>query len=97
MDLSQVSDSSGGASGKEDTYQRRRRKRCKCHPWVGKIPWRRAWQPTPVFLPGESHGLRNLVGYIMHRVTQSQTGLKQLSLQARLTSKLELFFDTPRE
>jgi len=26
------------------------------HPWVGKIPWRRAWQPTIVFLPGESHG-----------------------------------------
>ena len=32
-------------------------------PWVGKIPWRRVWQPTPVFLPGESHGQRSLVGY----------------------------------
>ena len=32
-------------------------------PWVGKIPWRRKWQPTPVFLPGESHGWRSLVGY----------------------------------
>ena len=31
-------------------------------PWVGKIPWRRKWQPTPVFLPGESHGWRSLVG-----------------------------------
>jgi len=31
--------------------------------WVSKIPWRRAWQSTPVFLPGESHGQRNLVGY----------------------------------
>ena len=31
--------------------------------WVGKIPWRRSWQPTPVFLPGESHGQRNLAGY----------------------------------
>ena len=31
-------------------------KRCEFDPWVGKIPWRRAWQPTPVFLPGESHG-----------------------------------------
>ena len=31
--------------------------------WVGKIPWRRKWQPTPVFLPGESHGWRSLVGY----------------------------------
>ena len=30
--------------------------------WVGKIPWRRAWQPTPVLLPGESHGQRSLVG-----------------------------------
>ena len=30
--------------------------------WVGKIPWRGAWQPTPVFLPGESHGQRSLVG-----------------------------------
>ena len=32
-------------------------------PGSEKIPWRRAWQPTPVFLPGESHGQRNLVGY----------------------------------
>ena len=31
--------------------------------WVGKIPWRRTWQPTPVFLPGESHGQRTLVVY----------------------------------
>ena len=33
------------------------------HPWVGKIPWRRGWQPTPVFLLGEPHGQRSLVGY----------------------------------
>ena len=32
-------------------------------PWVGKIPWRRKWQPTPVFLSGKSHGWRSLVGY----------------------------------
>ena len=32
-------------------------------PWVGKIPWRRKWQPSPVFLPGESHGQRSLAGY----------------------------------
>ena len=31
--------------------------------WVGKIPWRRKWQPTPVFLPGKPHGQRSLVGY----------------------------------
>ena len=38
-------------------------KRCMFDPWVWKIPWRRKWQPTPVFLPGESHGQRSLVGY----------------------------------
>ena len=40
--------------------------RCKRQgfsPWAGKIPWRRAQPPTPVFLPGESHGQRSLVGY----------------------------------
>ena len=36
---------------------------CELDPWVGKIPCRRAWQPTPVFLPGESHGQRSLEGY----------------------------------
>jgi len=33
------------------------------NPWDRKIPWRRTWQPTPLFLPGESHGLRSLAGY----------------------------------
>jgi len=32
-------------------------------PWVRKISWRRKWQPTPIFLPGESHGQRSLAGY----------------------------------
>ena len=40
-----------------------RHKRHGFDPWVGKIPWRRDWQPTPVFLPGEAHGQRNLEGY----------------------------------
>ena len=53
----------GGTSGKEPTCQCRRCKRHGFDPWVGKIPWRRAWQPTPVFLPGESHEQRNLRGY----------------------------------
>ena len=44
----------GGASGKEPSCQCRRHKRCGFDPWVGKVPRRRAWQPTPVFLPGES-------------------------------------------
>ena len=50
----------GGASGKEPTCQ------CRRHgfvPWVVKIPWRRKQQPTPVFLPGKSHGQRSLAGY----------------------------------
>ena len=38
-------------------------RRLKFGPWVGKIPWRRKWQPTPAFLPGESPGLRSLAGY----------------------------------
>ena len=61
---------SGGASGKEPTCQCRRPKRCGFDPWVGKIPWRMAWQSTPVFLPGKSHGQRSLVGYIVHRVAE---------------------------
>ena len=32
-------------------------------PWVKKMPWRRKWQPTPVFLPGKSHGQKSLAGY----------------------------------
>ena len=46
-------------SGKEPTCQCRRCERCRFDPWVGKIPWRRAWQSTPVFLPRESHGQRS--------------------------------------
>ena len=45
--------SSGGTIGKEPTCQCRRCKKCRFDPWVGKIPWRRAWQPTLVFLPGK--------------------------------------------
>ena len=40
---------------KESACQCRRWKRCGFDPWVGKIPWRKKWQPTPVFLPGKSH------------------------------------------
>ena len=50
-------------SGKEPASQCRRCRRHGFHPWVGKIPYRRKWQPTPVFLPGKFHGQQNLVGY----------------------------------
>ena len=53
----------GGASGKEPTCQCRRQKRCEFDSWIGKILWRRAWQPIPVFLPGEFHGQRSLEVY----------------------------------
>ena len=52
-----------GVSGKEPACQCRRHKRCGFDPWVRKNPWRREWHPTSVFLPGESHGLRILVGH----------------------------------
>ena len=55
--------SPGGISGKESPCPCRRHKRHRFDPWVRKIPWRRAWQPTPVFLPGESHEQRSLVDY----------------------------------
>ena len=61
----------GDASSKEPTCQCRRHKRCGFDPWARKIPWRRTWQPTSVFLPEEAHQQRNLVGY-------SPRGRKQL-------------------
>ena len=54
---------SGCASGKEPTCRFRGCKRHGFDSWVWKIFWRRAWQPTLVFLPGESHGQRSLVDY----------------------------------
>ena len=54
---------SDGTSGKETAYLIRRYKRRSFSPQVRKIPWSRTWQSTPVFLPGESHGQRSLVGY----------------------------------
>jgi len=48
-------------------------KRCMFNPWVGKIPWRRKWQPSPVSLPGESQGQRNPVGYSPRGLTELDT------------------------
>ena len=50
-------------SSKESACQCRRHKRRGFNPWVGKIPGRRKWKPTPVFLPGKFHGQKNLEGY----------------------------------
>ena len=64
-----------GVSGKEPSYQRRRQKRHGFDPWVVKMPWRRKWQPTPVFLSGKFHGAwqATVLG-----VTKSRTRPKQL-------------------
>ena len=62
--------------GNEPACQCRRQKRHGFHPWVGKIPWRRAWQPTAVFLPGESHGQRSLAG--CSPWGRKESGLKRL-------------------
>ena len=53
----------GVTSGKEPACLCRRRERHGFNPWVEKIPQRRTWKPTPVFLSGESHGQRSLAGY----------------------------------
>ena len=50
-------------SGKESTCQYRRCKRHWFYPWVRKVPWRRKWQPVPVFLPGKFHRQWSLEGY----------------------------------
>ena len=50
-------------SSKESACKCRSHRRCEFDPWVGKLPWRRAWLPTPVLLPGESQGQRSLAGY----------------------------------
>ena len=65
-------------SVKEFTYQCRRHRTRRFNPWVGKIYWRRKWQPTPIFLPGKSHGQRSLVGYGLQGLKESDT-TRQLS------------------
>ena len=74
---------------KEYTCQCRR---SRFHPWVGKTPWRKTWQPTPVFLSGESHEQRSLKATV-HRVEKSRTQLKRLSTareEHKLWSKVNL-------
>ena len=70
---------------KESACQCRSPNRWGFHPWVGKILWRREWQPTPVFLPGESHGQRSLVGY-------SLWGHRESDMPEWLSTRRWLFF-----
>ena len=77
------------ASGKECACQHKRR---GFDPWVGKIPYKRAWQPTLVFLPGESHGQRSLAGC-------SPKGPKELDMTevTELQCPQALFLEVPLE
>ena len=68
-------------SGKESACQGRRR---SFDPWVGKIAWRRKWQPTPVFLPGKFHGQRSLVGYSLWGQTEQAGAIHLVTLQHHL-------------
>ena len=72
-----------GVSGKEPTCQFRRH---GFDPWVEKIPWKRAWQPTLVFLPGESLD-RGAWRATVHRVAKSKTRLKWLSSHAQVLQR----------
>ena len=71
----------GGSRGKEPACQCIKHKGHRFDPWVRKIPWRRAWQPTPVFLPGKPHGQRNLAGYSPWGRKEMDT-TEQLSMHA---------------
>ena len=66
---------------KESACQCGRLRRCNFHHWVGKIPWRKKRQPTPVFLPGKSHGQRSLVDYNLWGRTESDM-IEGLSIYA---------------
>ena len=70
--------SRSGTSGKEPACQCRH-KRYGFNPWVEKIPWRRAWKPPPIFLPGESSWTEE-PGGLQSIMLQSQTRLKRLRL-----------------
>ena len=75
----------GGADGKASVYWCRRP---GFDPWVGKIPWRRKWQPTPVLLPGKSHGRRSLEQATLHGVAKSRTRLSDFNLSSSLCGML---------
>ena len=78
-------------SGKESSCQCRRHKSCRFDPWVRKIPWRRKWQAPPVFLPGESHGQRNLRGYSPWSCKELQ---KKSGMTAQLSTSMTLSANT---
>ena len=81
----------GGTSGKEPTCQCGRHKRLRFKPWVRKTFWRRAWQPTAVFLPGESHGQRSLAVHGSWGRKESDTRSNLAHAQAGKSTHIVLF------
>ena len=67
-------------------------KRPRFNPWLGKIPWRREWLPTPVFLPGEFHEWRSLVGYNPWGCRESDI-TEQLSMHTEGMGTTEMSID----
>ena len=80
--------SPGEGNGNPLQFSCRRLKRHGLDLWVGKIPWRRAWQPTPIFLHEKSHGQSSLAGYIDHKVAKIRTQLKQLSAHTNMMIRI---------
>ena len=86
----------GGTSGKEAACQSRRHKRCRFISLSREVSWRRSWQPTPVFLPGEAHGQRSPMGYSPQgskesdgtEVTQHAQRIREYVLPGFFTAKL---------
>ena len=86
-----------GTSGKESACQCRRHKRCEFDRWVRRISWNRKWQLTLVFLPGKSHGQKNLAGYspwgrIESDMTEQGTLTNQPNMQKTFRGLFGLFF-----
>ena len=77
-------------SGKESACQCRRR---RFDLWIRKIPWRRKWQPTPVFLPGKSHEQKSLAGYSPWNL--KRVGHNLVTEQQQLNTYVWLFIVFP--
>ena len=81
--------------GKESAWNAGNHLQCRrprLNPWVRKIPWRRKWQPTPVLLPGKSHGRRRVVGYSPWGPKESDMTERLHFLSLSLPFSLLLFF-----
>ena len=75
----------GGSLVKNLTAMQKKREMWVFVPWVGKIPWKRKWQPTPLFLLGKSHGQRSLAGY-------SPWGCKELDMTKWLSTNTQVVY-----